>query len=77
MGNVEQVWFGFIPMLKPGVLKLTMAIQPSADGRYLYFYGNVGITVTKIFGMEGKVRASFYNRILALYNWYAAQASRA
>ena len=77
MSNVEQVWFGIVPVLKPGVLKLTMVIQASTDGKYLYFYGNVGITVTKVLGMEGKVRTSFYNRILALYNWYANQASRA
>ncbi len=77
MSNVEQVWFGIVPVLKPGALKLSMVIQPSADGKYLYFYGNVGIAVTKVFGMEAKVRASFYNRILALYNWYASQALRA
>jgi hypothetical protein len=77
MSNVEQVWFGILPVLKPGALKLTMVIQASVDGEYLYFYGNVGITVTKVLGMEAKVRTSFYNRILALYNWYANQASGA
>jgi hypothetical protein len=77
MSNVEQVWYGIVPVLKPGVLKLTLVIQASADGKHLYFYGNVGVTVTKVLGMEEKVRTSFYNRILALYNWYALQASRA
>lgn len=77
MSNVEKVWYGFIPVLKPGALHLTMVIQPSADGKYLYFYGNVGVTVTKAFGLEEKVRTSFYNRVMALYAWYARQAARA
>jgi hypothetical protein len=77
MSNVEKVWYGFIPVLKPGALHLTMVIQPSADGNYLYFYGNVGVTVTKAFGLEEKVRTSFYNRVMALYAWYAKQAARA
>ena len=77
MSNVAQVWYGIVPVLKPGALNLTMVIQASADGNYLYFYGNVGVSVTKVFGLEGKVRTSFYNRILALYTWYADQAAHA
>lgn len=77
MSNVEKVWYGFIPVLKPGALHLTLVIQPSADGKYLYFYGNVGVTLTKAFGLEEKVRTSFYNRVMALYAWYARQAALA
>jgi hypothetical protein len=77
MSNVERAWWGFVPVLGPGSLRLTMVIQPSADGKFLYFYGNVGITASKVFGMEEQVRTSFYNRVIALYNWFARQAANA
>jgi hypothetical protein len=76
MSNVEKVWYGIVPALGPGALQLTIVIQPSADGKYLYFYGNVGINASKGFGLEKKVRTSFYNRIIALYNWYTKLADR-
>ena len=76
MTNVEKVWYGFVPVLSPGALKLTMVIQASADGKYLYFYGNVGLNVSSAFGIGKKVSTSFYNRVIALYNWYAKQAAR-
>jgi hypothetical protein len=75
MSNVEKVWYGMVPVLGPGDLKLTMVIQASADGKYLYFYGNVGLTVSNAFGIGKKVSTSFYNRVIALYNWYAKQAA--
>jgi len=77
MSNVERVWWGFLPVLGSGSLKLTMVIQASADGKYLYFYGNVGIGATKVLGMEEQVRTSFYNRVIALYHWFAKQAATA
>ena len=77
MSNVDQVKYGFIPVLGPSALKLTMVIQPSSDGKYLYFYGNVGLKATSVMGMEKTVRNSFYNRIVALYNWFAKQAASA
>jgi hypothetical protein len=75
MSNVERVWWWLVPVLGPDSLKLTMVIQASADGKFLYFYGNVGISATKILGMEEQVRTSFYNRVIALYNWFAKQAA--
>lgn len=76
MSNVDRVWWGLVPVLGPASLKLTMVIQASADGKFLYFYGNVGISATKVFGMEEQVRTSFYNRVLALYNWFSSQAAK-
>jgi len=75
MINVERVWFGLVPVMKPRALRLTMVVKASADGEYLYFYGNVGINATKLFGMEEQVRISFYNRMIALYHWYALGAA--
>jgi len=75
MSNVERVRYGLLPVLGPGALRLTMVVQPSADGRYLYFYGNVGISTGKVLGMEEQVRTSFYNRVIALYNWFSKQAA--
>lgn len=77
MSNVERVWYGYLPLLAPGALKLTLVIQASADGQYLYFYGNVGISAARVFGMQEQIRTSFYNRILALYHWVAHQAASA
>src|SRR5512133_845147 len=77
MSNVERVWWGILPVLGPGALKLTMVVKASADGKYLYFYGNVGIGANKVHGMEEQVRTSFYNRVIALYHWFAKQAATA
>jgi hypothetical protein len=77
MSNVERVWWGIVPVLGADSLKLTMVIQASADGKFLYFYGNVGISATKVLGMEEQVRTSFYNRVIALYNWFSKQAANA
>jgi hypothetical protein len=77
MSNVAKVRYGLLPVLGPGALRLTMVIQPSADGRFLYFYGNVGIRAVKLPGLETTVRNSFYNRIIAYYNWFARQAAQA
>jgi hypothetical protein len=77
MSNVEQVRYGILPVLKPGALKLTLVVQPSADGRSLFFYGNVGVRAVRLFGMENRVRTSFCNRLIALYNWVAQQAALA
>jgi hypothetical protein len=74
MNNVEKVWFGVVPVLGPGALRITLVVQPSADGRFLYFYGNVGIKAIRLPGLETTVRNSFYNRTIAFYNWFASQA---
>ncbi len=76
MANVEQVRYGFVPVLGPGGLTLTLVVRASADGKYLYFYGNAGIKAFRVPGLESKVRTSFYNRIIALYNWFAKLSSR-
>jgi hypothetical protein len=76
MSNVERVRYGLLPVLGPGALRLTMVVQPSADGRYLYFYGNVGIKAVKLPGLETTVRNSFSNRIIAYYNWFAREAAK-
>lgn len=77
MSNVDRVWWGIMPVLGTDALKLTMVIKASADGKYLYFYGNVGISASKVLGMEEQVRTSFYNRVIALYNWFSKQAANA
>jgi hypothetical protein len=76
MSNVEKVKYGILTVLGPDAMKLTLVIQPSADGRFLYFYGNVGLQAAKLPGLETTVRTSFYNRIIAYYNWFAKQAAK-
>jgi hypothetical protein len=75
MTNVEGIRYGILPVLGPGSLKLTLVVRPSADGRFLYFYGNAGIKALRLPGLESKVRKSFYNRTLAWYNWFAQMAA--
>jgi hypothetical protein len=75
MTNVGQVRYAFVPVLGPGGLTLTMVVRASADGKFLYFYGNVGLRAYRVPGLEEKVRTSFYNRIIALYNWFAKLSS--
>jgi hypothetical protein len=75
MSNLERVTWGFIPVLAPGAIRLTLVIKPAADGRALYFYGNVRISSAMV--MEEQVRISFYNRIMALSAWYGAQVAGA
>jgi hypothetical protein len=70
------VKYGLLPVLGPGAMKLTLVIQPSADGKFLYFYGNVGLQATRLPGLEKTVRTSFQNRIIAYYNWFARQAGK-
>jgi len=77
MSNVEKVWYGMVPVLGPGALRITLVVQPSADGKFLYFYGNVGLKALRLPGLETTVRNSFYNRTLAFYTWFAKQASQA
>jgi len=77
MSNVEKVRYGMVPVLGPGALRITLVVQPSADGRYLYFYGNVGIKALRLPGLETTVRNSFYNRTIAFYNWFSRLAAQA
>jgi len=74
MSNVEKVRYGVVPVLEPGALRITLVVQPSADGRWLYFYGNVGLKAIRLPGLETIVRKSFYNRTIAFYNWFAKLA---
>lgn len=73
MSNRNQIWYGIIPVLAPRALSLYLYVQPSADGKYLYFYGNASIKAAKAFGVEEKAKTSYTNRIIALFNWYAGE----
>jgi len=73
MSNRDQFWYGIVPVLAPRALSMYLFAQPSADGKYLYFYGNAGINAAKAFGVEEKAKTSFANRIVALFNWYAQE----
>jgi hypothetical protein len=53
------------------------AFHAAADGRFLYFYGSVGLKAIKMPGMEATVRKRFANRIIALTNGFASQAAHA
>lgn len=69
MQNLEQIWYGIVPVLVPRGLDMHVLVQPSADGKYLFFYGNAAMSAGSAFGLGEKVQVSYRNRITALYNW--------
>jgi hypothetical protein len=75
MQNLEQAWYGIVPVLGPRALDMHVLVQPSADGKRLYFYGNCAMATGNTLGLADKVRASYRNRLTALCNWFAARLS--
>jgi hypothetical protein len=73
MRNVTTMFYGIIPLIPPGNMAMTLMVHPLDSG--LLFYGNTGLRVTVIPGIEKKSQNSFYNRIKALYSWLEAKIS--
>ncbi|WP_041623183.1 DUF6675 family protein [Spirochaeta thermophila] len=71
MENLDTLaYMGLIPLVSPGGLRTHLVIVPR--GEELMFYGICGVRTIRFFGME-KRYASFYNRIVALKNWFQSQ----
>jgi hypothetical protein len=70
MVNLNQVWYGIVPVLAPRALAMHLVLQPSPDGAYLYLYGGVAINASKAFGIEEKATTSYLNRVRAMFAWY-------
>lgn len=72
MRNLTRMLYqGFIPAVGPERLILHLVVMPV--GEYLLFYGSSGANPISLFGIEERARTSFYNRIVALRNWYLDQ----
>lgn len=73
MKNLTTMFYGIIPLIPPEQMVMELYILPLDD--CLIFYGNVGVRVTVIPGVEKKSQNSFYNRIKALYAWFQREIS--
>lgn len=72
MQNLTRMLYaGFIPAVAPRGLQLHLVIRPVGD--HLLFYGNFGADALTLFGVERRVQTSFYNRLVALYQWYVRE----
>ncbi len=71
MTNKTTIKYMFIPMLKPDKLSVNLFITPFEDG--LLFYGVSAAETTSLLGLERAKKESFYNRIKAMYKWFADQ----
>jgi hypothetical protein len=63
------------PMVQPEKLNMFVLIVP--QGSRLLFYGLSYVNASNIFGIADKKTASFYNRLLALFNWFRTNYYRA
>jgi hypothetical protein len=69
--NLTPIVYNFIRVANPGDLELQMKIIP--DGDRLLFYAFSSLKAPRIFGIRDRLGNSFYNRITALYGWFADQ----
>ena len=70
--NLKTMWYGIIPLIGPKHMQIHLIVFPFDD--YIVFYGNSGVkTNISLFGIEKSKTDSFYNRIMALFNWFSNQ----
>ncbi len=77
MENITTMVYKVVPLVTPGNLKTFVLIRPHPDEGVIEFYGNIGVRVPALFGMQDRARDSFYNRIVALHDWFVQEISAA
>lgn len=77
MENQTTMVYRVVPLVSPGNLRTFLLVEPDPDSGTLVFYGNLGVRVPALFGMQDRARDSFYNRIVALHDWFADQLTAA
>ena len=77
MENETTMVYKVVPLVTPGNLRTFLLVQPNADERTVTFYGNLAVRVPALFGMQDRARDSFYNRIVALHDWFLQELERA
>ncbi len=77
MENETTMVYKVVPLVRPGNLRTFLLVTTDPDRGVLSFYGNIGVRVPAMFGMEDRARDSFYNRIVAMHDWFAAELRRA
>jgi hypothetical protein len=75
MTNLTRMLFeGIIPAVNQEELIFHIIVQPVGD--QMLFYGHGAARAPTLFGLKDRIQLSFYNRIVALYNWYTGQLAR-
>lgn len=70
MTNTTTMVYKVVPLVAPENLQTFLLILPRPDEGAIEFYGNLGVRVPALFGMRNRARDSFYNRIVALHDWF-------
>lgn len=74
MRNLTRMLYrGIVPAVGPELLGLNLVVHPL--GEKVLFYGNSAANPVSLLGMEARVQRSFYNRLVALYQWFLSQTT--
>jgi hypothetical protein len=76
MENETTMVYTVIPLVRPGNLRTYLYVRPVEDRSVLQFYGNLAVRVPTILGLQERARNSFYNRIVALHDWFIGELSK-
>lgn len=77
MVNTTTMVYKVVPLVTPGNLQTFLVITPRPEDGTIEFYGNLGVRVPALFGMRERARDSFYNRIVALHDWFSRELAAA
>ena len=66
--NVTKIKQLLIPIVRQGEIRTFVAVVPIGDT--VVFYGLAYVKMFNLFNLAQKKTASFYNRLLALFNWF-------
>jgi hypothetical protein len=66
--NADAMTLSFIKLIDPGKLRISLVVQDMGDS--LLFYSITRADFANVPGIEGKLTASFSNRVDAIYKWF-------
>ena len=69
--NLNTMTYKIFPLVGEGNMSMRLLVVPVKEGVIFYGLNTVDMLDLKIF--HNKMEASFTNRMIALYNWYARQ----
>jgi hypothetical protein len=65
------MYYKVFPVVAPQNVKINLAVMLTERG--IVFYGNTAVDVITLLGLQERVQDSFYNRLVAIYDWFKAQ----
>lgn len=66
--NLTMMHYYLVPLVAPGNLHMHLMVIPGNE--QFLFYGVCGVDAHNFLGLAQRKRASFYNRIKAMYGWF-------